>query len=135
MSLSTNYGTGARKIDAVTKNLYPWDWTVGFRVNSDTGSASRIVDTLSPLDKPTHIKCTVSKIANVYATLANNSIPVANQAANITGQTVFCELSTILSKAATATEPEIQYPVVARVELRLPNTADLLESDVENLVK
>lgn len=133
MALSTNYGSGAQASEAVSLSLYPWQYTDAFRTSSDNGSSSRITDIVGPLDKPTSIKTVVTRIANVYQTLAGGSIPIANQSLNVTGQTTFCELTTILSKAATETSPETMYPVQARVELRLPNTAELTETDVLNL--
>lgn len=131
MAISFNFGTGAQGT-ATTKAFSPWAYLTAFRIITDSGSLAKMTDIVAPLDKKTTLKVTLDKIANVYSTLAENSIPVAAQSANTTGQTVFVELKTIATKTVSGTE--IQLPMVARIELRLPNDSEISESDVEKLV-
>lgn len=131
MAISFNFGSGSQG-NAVAKNLYPWAYTTAIRVISDNGSIARMTDILAPLDKKTTIKVTLEKIANVYTTLADGSVPVAEQSANVTGQTVFVELKTIATKVVDGLT--YQLPMVSRIELRLPNDADIAESDILSLV-
>lgn len=129
MAISFNYGATAQDV-AVNKALKPWKWTTAFRTVSDTGSLARMTDIQSPLDKKTTIKVTLDRIADVYKTLADSVIPVAQQNANASGQTVFVELKTIATKSDGIT----LLPMVCRIELRLPNDSEITESDVDSLV-
>lgn len=131
MAISFNYGSGAQGT-AATKPFFPWAYSTAFRIISDSGTLARMTDIVAPLDKKTTIKVTLDKIANVYTTLAEDKIPVTAQSANTSGQTVFIELKTIATK--TVGEVEIQLPMVSRIELRLPNDADITEANVEALV-
>lgn len=131
MAISYNFGSGAQGT-AVPTNLYPWAYTTAFRIISDNGSIARMTDILAPLDKKTTIKVTLEKIANVYTTLADGTVPVAEQSANVSGQTVFCELKTIATK--TVGDVTVQLPIVSRIELRLPNDADIAEADITKIV-
>lgn len=131
MSISFNFGTGAQGAD-VAKVLKPWAYSAAFRVITDNGALARMTDIVAPLDMKTTVKVTLAKISNVYSTLADGTVPVAEQSANVTGQTVFVELKTIATKIVG--DQTIQIPMVSRIELRLPNDADITESDVEQLV-
>lgn len=131
MAISFNFGAGATTTP-VNKALAPWIYSDAMRVISDNGSIARMTDILAPLDMKTTIKVTLDKIANVYNTLADGSVPVAEQSANVTGQTVFCELKTIATKVVGT--DTIQIPLVSRIELRIPNDADIAESDITTLV-
>ena len=127
MAISFNFGAGATGA-AKTLSLLPWAYTTAFRNVSDNGSVARMTDILTPLDKKTSVKITLDKIANVYTTLADGTVPVAEQSSNTSGQTVFCELKTVATK--TVGDVTVQLPMVARIELRLPNS----ESDINTLV-
>lgn len=131
MAISFNFGAGATGT-VKTVSLAPWAYATAFRNVSDNGSVARMTDILAPLDKKTSIKISLDKIANVYNTLADGTVPVAEQSSNTSGQTVFCELKTIATKVVG--EATIQLPMVARIELRLPNDKDITESDVNTLV-
>lgn len=131
MAISFNFGSGATGTGK-TLTLLPWAYTTAFRNVSDNGSIARMTDILSPLDKKTTVKVTLEKIANVYTTLADGVIPVAEQNSNTSGQTVFVELKTIATKVVG--DITTQLPMVARIELRLPNDAAIAESDVNTLV-
>lgn len=131
MAISFNFGTGAQDT-GVNKALKPWKYTTAFRTISDSGTLARMTDILAPLDKKTTIKVTLDKIANVYSTLADGNVPVSAQSANTSGHTVFAELKTIATK--TVGTDIIQLPMVARIELRLPDDADIAESDIDTLV-
>lgn len=131
MSIAFNFGAGATGT-AVNKSLAPWAWLTAYRTISDTGSIARMADILAPLDKRTTIKVSLSKIANVYSTLANDTVPLDEQSSNTSGQTVFTELTTLATK--TVGGKTIQLPMQGRIELRLPNDADISESDVTTLV-
>lgn len=131
MAISFQFGTGAQGT-TVSKSLLPWNYSTAFRIISDSGQLARMTDILSPLDKMTTAKVTLEKIANVYTTLAGGTVPLIAQNANTVGHTVFVELRTIATKiVGTAV---IQLPMVSRIELRLPDDADIAESDVEKLV-
>lgn len=131
MAISFNYGTGAQGT-AATKPFSPWAYATAFRIISDSGTLAKMTDIVAPLDKKTTIKVTLDKIANVYTTLTDSPVPVSAQSANTSGQTVFVELKTIATKVVG--EITVQLPMVSRIELRLPNDADISESDVESLV-
>lgn len=135
MAISFHFGTGATGV-AKTAPLNPWAYSSAFRIISDNGSIARMTDILAPLDMKTTVKVTLDKIANVYNTLADGTIPISEQNSNTSGQTVFCELKTIATKPSL--DPlkirDIQLPMVARIELRLPNDASITEADVERLV-
>lgn len=133
-TVSFNFGTGAQGEAMGTINsvsFKPWNWTDAFRTISDTGSLAKMTDILAPLDKRTTIKVTLDKIADVYSTLAGGTVPPASRLANTAGATVFAEVNTIASK--TVGETEIQLPMVARVELRLPFDADISAANVTEL--
>lgn len=131
MAISFNFGVGATGA-AKTLSLFPWAYTTAFRNVSDNGSVARMTDILTPLDKKTSVKITLDKIANVYTTLADGTVPVAEQSSNTSGQTVFCELKTVATK--TVGDVTVQLPMVARIELRLPNDSDISESDINTLI-
>lgn len=131
MAISFQFGSGAQGT-ATTKAFSPWAYTTAFRTISDNGSQARMADILSPLDKKTTAKVTLEKIANVYTTLADGAVPVANQSSNTSGGTVFAELKTIATK--TDGLNTVFIPMVARVEVRVPNDPDITGSDIETLV-
>lgn len=131
MAISFQFGTGALGT-AVTKNLQPWAYTTAVRTISDSGSVARMSDILAPLDKKTTMKVSLDKIADVYATLADGSVPVAERSANVSGGTVFAELKTIATKAVG--DATVQIPMVGRIELRLPFDSAITEADITTLV-
>lgn len=131
MAISFNFGSGATGT-AKTLSLLPWAYVAAFRNISDNGNVARMTDILAPLDKKTTIKVSNDKIANVYTTLADGTVPVAEQNSNTSGQTIFCELKTIATKSVG--DVTVQLPMVARIELRLPNDSDISETDVNTLV-
>lgn len=131
MAISFNFGTSAQGT-GVTKTLKPWAYSSAFRIISDSGSLARMTDILAPLDKVTTAKVTLDKIANVYTTLADGAVPLSSQNANVTGHTVFVELKTIATKVVGTNT--IQLPMVSRIELRLPDDADIAESDIDTLI-
>jgi len=134
LSFSKTFGTGALVTDEVSGEVH-WDYPAAFRVVSDTGASVRLTDILTPLDKRTYIKYTLSKIANVYSTLGGDSVPVAERSSNPTGQTLFCELTTILTKPNPSVSGAIiQVPVQTRIELRLPNDGDLTDTLIWELM-
>lgn len=134
MAILFHFGTSAQGV-GVTKTLKPWDYAKAFRIISDSGTLARMTNILSPLDKVTTAKVTLDKIANVYTTLAGGTVPLAAQNACVSGHTVFVELKTIATKVIGTTPPvTVQLPMVARLELRLPDDADIAEADIESLV-
>jgi len=102
------------------------------QVVQNTGQLVKLVNVLSPLDKQANFKIANTRIADVYTTLAKGTIPLAARAANISGQTIFAELSAVASRSASGVETLL--PVVARLELRLPNDHDIDEDFVKLLV-
>lgn len=131
MAITFNFGTGAQG-DSVSKTLKPWLYTAAFRATSYGVGNATMVNTKTDLDKKTSIKVTLSKIANVFETLAKGTIPVANQLTSQTGHTVFCELKTIATKSVGT---EVAYiPIVSRIEIRVPDDPDITDSDIETLV-
>lgn len=131
MAISFNFGAGATGT-AKSLSLLPWAYTTAFRNVSDNGSVARMTDILTPLDKKTSVKITLDKIANVYTTLADGTVPISEQSSNTSGQTVFCELKTVATK--TVGDATVQLPMVARIELRIPNDSAIAESDINTLV-
>lgn len=130
---STTFGSGARVIDAVTGTT-KWNWSA-FRTIADTGTSAKVTDILSPLDKRTTIKYALSKIANVYSTLGGDSVPVSERSSNPSGQTLFVELSTILTRAnPVVANGIIQVPVQSRIELRVPNDGELTDDVIEEFM-
>lgn len=132
MAIAFQFGAGAQSGTAVNKGLKPWQYTAAFRKISDNGNVARVSDILSPLDIKTTGKVTLEKIANVYTTLADGTVPVANQSTNTSGGTVFAELKTIATKVVGT--DTVYIPMVGRIELRLPNDPDITEADVETLI-
>jgi len=102
------------------------------QVVQNTGQLAKLVNVFSPLDKQATIKIANTRIADVYQTLAKGTIPVGARALNISGQTVFAEVSAVASRSASGIETLL--PVVGRLELRLPNDVDVTESLVMELV-
>lgn len=134
MAISFNFGTSSQNV-GVTKTLKPWNYSGAFRIISDSGTLARMTDILSPLDKVTTAKVTLERIANVYTTLAGGTVPLLAQNTNVSGHTVFVELKTIATKVVGTTPPiTVQLPMVARLELRLPDDADITESDIDSLI-
>jgi uncharacterized protein YejL (UPF0352 family) len=131
MAISFQFGSGSQDT-AIDVSMAPWIYTAAFRKISDNGSNARMTDILSPLDKKTSIKISLAKIANVYSTLADNSVPAAEQSANVSGATVFVELKTIATKVVDSVT--IQIPLVSRIELRIPFDSEITEADITTLV-
>jgi hypothetical protein len=131
MAISFNFGAASQGT-GVTKTLKPWNYSSAFRIISDSGTLARMTDILSPLDKLTTAKVTLEKIANVYTTLAGGTVPLAAQNANVSGHTVFVELKTIATKIVNTVT--VQLPIVSRIEIRLPDDADIAEADIDTLV-
>lgn len=131
MAISFTFGAAAQGT-AIQKSFKPWAYATAFRIINDSGTTAKMTDIVAPLDMKTTVKVNLDKIANVYTTLAEGNVPVSAQNANTSGQTVFVELKTIATKVVG--DATIQLPMVSRIELRLPNDADITESDVESLV-
>jgi len=124
---SVDNGVGSYHVDPHNLKRSAW------KVVQDDGSLVKVTNVLAPLDKPMTLKITNTRIANVYNTLAKGSIPLGNQSTNTSGQSIFVELSTIASKVQDA--QTVLVPVVARVELRLPNDGDLSEHNCIELIR
>lgn len=132
--MAVTFQFGAKALgEAISDSRHPWNYTNAVRIISDSGSSARMTDILSPLDMKTTFKVTLSKIANVYTTLADGTVPVAQQNANTSGGTIFAELKTVATKVVG--DDTIQLPMVGRIELRLPNDSAITETDVDLLVK
>jgi hypothetical protein len=101
------------------------------KVVNDSGSLIKLANVSSPLDKQATLKISNTRIANVYQTLAKGSIPLQNQSPNTSGQSIFIELAVTGSR--TVTSGTILVPMVARVELRIPNDADINDADLKAL--
>ncbi len=102
-----------------------------FKVVEDNGTLMKLSNVLAPLDKPMSVKVTNSRIADVYQTLSKGTIPIGNRSLNVSGQSIFTELTAV---ASTGTAPnEILVPVVCRIEYRLPNHVDVDSTFVKNL--
>lgn len=125
LNLGSAFGT------AVNKSLLPWT-LAALKVTQDDGSLVKVTNVLSPLDKQSSIKIANTRIANVYNTLAKGSIPIGNQAANTTGQAIFVELNATASKVVGS--DTILLPMIARIELKLPNDGELTNGNVEQLL-
>lgn len=132
--MAIEFQFGAAFNTGVTKPLLPWKYDTAVRVTQNQGSLVKLTDTLSPLDIQTSMKLTATRIANVYNTLADGSVPVAEQSTNTSGQSVFVELKTIATRDGSVPDTRVQLPMVCRIELRLPNDAEIAEDDVTKLV-
>lgn len=134
MAVTFQFGTGSQgSARATAPALFPWAYTTAFRSKTASSTLARLSDIKSPLDMTTEVKYTCDKIANVYTTLAGGAIPVDNQASNVTGNTVFAELKTFVTYTGSDSLTKV-LPIVSRLELRLPNSAELVESDIEKIV-
>lgn len=132
MSFSFTFGNGA--VVTEPDGSPHWDYAAGFRAIAESSSSAKLTDILAPLDKRTTIKYALSKIANVYTTLGGDSVPVSERSSNPTGQTLFCELTTILTKPNAAANGIIQVPIQTRIELRVPNDADITDDVIQELL-
>jgi len=129
MSLDLNLG--AAFDTAVDVDLAPWLPTA-LKVMSNDGTLIKAADVLSPLDKQAVVKITNTRIANVYNTLGKGVIPIGNQAVNTSGQSIFAELTATASE--TIDTVEVLSPLVARIEVRLPNNGSMTDANVLTLV-
>lgn len=122
--------TATQDLDVNTNPIagYPYS-SEALQVTSDNGQLVKLANVLVPLDRPSSIKITNTRIADVYQTLAKGAIPLGQQAANPTGQSIFIELSAVAA-SDTVGQTGILLPVVGRLELRLPNHGELTEEFV-----
>lgn len=132
--MAIQFQFGAAFNTSVNKPLKPWKYDTAVRVTQSNGSLVKLTDVLGPLDLPTSMKLTSTRIANVYNTLADGSIPVAEQSSNTSGQSVFVELKTVATRDGLVPDTRVQLPMVCRLELRLPNDAEIAETDITTLV-
>lgn len=132
--MAIEFQFGAAFNTAVNKALTPWKYDTAVRVTQNQGSLVKLTDTLSPLDLQTSMKLTSTRIANVYNTLNEGSTPVAEQSSNTSGQSVFVELKTVATRDGLVPDTRVQLPMVCRLELRLPNDAEIAETDITTLV-
>lgn len=103
------------------------------KMQSDAGNLIKIANVLAPVDKPSSGKISLSRIANVYSSLAKGSIPVGNQAPNVTGCSIFAEISFIGSNTDAANR-ELLMPMQSRIELRLPYSVDVNNTVIKKLL-
>lgn len=103
------------------------------QVMQDESNLVRLAVITSPLDKPASIKIANTRIANVYQSLSKGMIPLTAQALNTSGQTIFVELQVVASKTL-ASGAEVLSPATCRIELKLPNTSDLDDQFVRELL-
>lgn len=129
--MALNLNLGAAFETAVPVDLAPWK-PEALKVMEENGTLVKVADVLSPLDKQASVKITNTRIANVYNTLAKGAIPIGNQSTNTSGQSIFTELVATASK--TVGDQEVLLPVVARVEVRLPNDGDLTDANALTLI-
>lgn len=136
MSLTWNYGSGAKAAAPLTLSYHPWMYNDAIRVTSSAPTLAKFTDILAPLDKPTEIKISTETIANVYSTLANSKIPVTEQNSNTSGSSVFVQLRTIANYTRTVgtTDTVVQLPLEGRIQLRVPNDAELTNDELDKLL-
>lgn len=136
MSINFNYGAGAQSATATNLVYNAWLYNDAIRVTADTPTQAKFTDILAPLDKPTEIKISTEPIANVYSTLANTRIPVSAQNANTSGTSVFVQLRTVVdyNKTVGTTTTNIQLPLEARLQIRVPNDAELTNVVLAKLI-
>lgn len=132
MPLELNQGTAVVATAAVAGEKFG---PAKLRVLEENGNIVKLTNPFAPLDKPTTVKVTNTRIANVYQTLAKGAVPLNAQAVNVTGQSIFVEVTAMASQAATTTTPEYLYPVQCRIELRLPNAGGLDETNTKRLLQ
>lgn len=136
MSINWNYGTGSQFATASNLSYNPWLYDAAIRVTSDSPTQAKLTDILAPLDKPTEIKISTEPIANVYTTLTNSRIPVSSQSANTSGTSVFVQLRTVVDydKTIGTTTTNVQLPLEARLQIRVPNDAELTNVVLAKLI-
>jgi len=101
-----------------------------FVTSEDSGTLVKLSDVLSPLDKPTSLKITNTRIANVYNTLAKGTVPLGNQAQNTSGQAIFSEATITASEVVDG--KTVIVPIVARVEIRVPNYGSITDGIINS---
>jgi len=134
--MSTQLFVAEAQAAAKTLPYKPWDYSKLREVDGDAKS-TRLVVTTSPLGKQTKIKFVLSRIANVYSTLASNTVPVLAQSINHEGQTLFVEVNTTAEadEAVNATTTKkVIIPMVARIELRIPSHDAIDEQSINDLI-
>lgn len=136
MSITWNLGSGAQAATPVTLSYRPWMYDDAFRVTSSAPTLAKMTDILAPLDKPTEIKISTETIANVYSTLANSKIPVSEQNSNTSGTSVFVQLRTVATyvKTVGTTSSEVQLPLEARLQIRIPNDVELTNTVLDEVL-
>jgi len=136
MSLNWNFGVGAQFATPSNLAYNPWLYADSIRVTSDAPTQVKFTDILAPLDKPTELKISVEPIANVYSTLTNNRVPVTSQSANTSGTSVFVQLRTMVDydKVLGTDTTNVQLPLEARIQIRVPNDAQLTSVELNKLV-
>lgn len=133
--LTLNLGTSFDAQAAKGINLLPAVFAIGaLRVVTDTGNLIKLANVSSPLDKPSSVKITNTRIPNVYLTLAKGSVPTGHQAVNTSGQSIFVELNAVASKTIGDEDNEVLVPLTARVEVRVPNDGDITDDDIKALL-
>lgn len=130
MAYSTNFGAATNT--SVNVALKPWKYTEAFRTISDNGQVAKMTDILAPLGAQTTIKVATSRIADVYSTLANGSIPLSEQSASNTGQSTYAELNTILSTGTGDTY--VATPARVKLETKLANDSLITDALVMELI-
>ncbi len=129
MTLDLNQGSAIDTGVSIFTSVNSLPWAPGaVQKITDEGNLVRLVNVLGPLDAPTTVKLTNTRIANVYASLARNTIPPSAQAPNVTGQSIFVEVTVMASIGSGA--DKVYVPLRARLDLALPNHAALTEADI-----
>lgn len=136
MSLNWNFGSGSQAAVASTLSYYPWQYDDAIRATSVSPTLVKFADILAPLDKPTEIKISTETIANVYSTLANSKIPVSEQNSNTSGSSVFVQLRTVAdyTRVIGTTSSVVQLPLEVRLQIRVPNDAELTNAELDKLL-
>lgn len=129
--MAIDLNLGAAFESDVNVPVGPWK-SSALHVTQNTGDLVKISDVLSPLDKSASAKMTTTRIANVYTTLAKGAIPIGNQSLNTSGVSLFTEL--VVTGSEVVNSVDILLPMVARIELRLPNYGGLTNADVRKLL-
>lgn len=102
------------------------------QITQDAGNLVKLANVRSPLDKPSTAKISVTRIPNVYQTLAKGTVPVSAQNLNTSGNSIFTELNVMGSK--TVGSNTVLLPMQSRLELKLPMDSEITDAIVKELI-
>lgn len=101
----------------------------------DTGNLVKYANALSPLDMPSTVKISTTRIPDMYTAIAKGQIPPALQSANRSGVSVFVETTAYgLSPGLAVNGVTPVSPVIVRTEWRVPSLSSFNDNDAKYLL-